>query len=85
MGRLGGGMDDEIKFDFLENLFDRLFVADIEIDRDEIRVFFLEQVIVPLGAGFFAEKIAAHVVVDAHNQKFFFSEKSHRFGPNQPS
>src|SRR4030042_5590930 len=78
VGGGGGGGNDEVKFDFLKNSVNCLFVSDIEIDRNEVRVFFLEQIVVPFGAGFFAEKISPHVIVDSHDQKSFFSEKSHR-------
>ncbi len=83
MARLGGGVDDELGLDLLEDLFDALAVADVLLDVGEFFAGGLEALAVPGGVALGAEELGAHVVIDAPDGEAEVVEKGDGFGADE--
>jgi hypothetical protein len=83
VGRLRGGVDDQVGLGVFDEALHRGAVADVGLDVGEVFRFALEALEVPGGVALGSEKVGPHVVVDADDAVAAAVEVGDGFGADQ--
>jgi len=84
MTRLGRGVHQQLRLEFLDQDPNTITIADIELAMRKVVTCFFQPLLIPTGIAGWAEKLGAHVVVYAYDTPAPVVEMGHDLGTDEP-